>query len=144
MADSAYIVGASQHGALITQPQGTPELSRKRVLVEMYFGRLKKLFPIFHHTFYLRLKNFDKFFDICCALTNFHIDTGAGLIADDGVFNSQADGFLLVSMIRWRTRNREAQQRYRQRRAITLAAAAVGEAEADDSDADEMTIDEIH
>lgn len=73
MADSAYIGAVKTHRAVISDPHTVNSVSKKRVLVEQYFGRLKQLFPIFRHVWKYKGTLLNGYFRLACALTNVHI-----------------------------------------------------------------------
>ena len=73
LADLGYRGAIHDIPTLIVCTQQDQALRSRRVLVECFFGRLKRLWSIFSHMWTLGEEVFDVFFDIACGFTNVHI-----------------------------------------------------------------------
>lgn len=62
-------------------------ISSKRVIIENFFGRLKKKFSIMSDKYRNEREAYDSFFKICCSLVNFDIkECGNCIRAENGEY----------------------------------------------------------
>ena len=94
----------------------------KRVLVECFFGRLKK-YGVFGAKWTMSVDLFDVFFDSACAMTNVDIMFNP-LDAQDGAFNDEVVERWQAREARRRRDGAEANREYRRRTALERLAQA--------------------
>ena len=118
LGDKGYRGGTSAVRNLFVVEDVDPEAFRnKRVIVECFFGRLKKKYGVFATKWTLSVDLFDLFFDCACAMTNADILFNP-LDAQDSAFNGWIVERWQASEARRRRDRAEANRVYRRRVAL--------------------------
>lgn len=91
----AIIPHRKPRGADLTRLQvaQNERIAADRILVENFYGRLKKKFSITREKFRNDLRIYNQAWDVCAALTNFHIALHP-LRQDDGAYNREVERML--------------------------------------------------
>ena len=118
LGDKGYRGGTSAVRNLFVVEDVDPEAFRNvRVIVECFFGPLKKKYGVFATKWTLSVDLFDLFFDCACAMTNADILLNP-LDAQDGTFNEWIVERWQASEARRRRDRAEANRIYRRRVAL--------------------------
>ena len=124
LGDKGYRGGTSAVRNLFVVEDVDPDAFRnKRVLVECFFGRLKKKYGVFGAKWTMSVELFDVFFDCACAMTNVDIMFNP-LDAQDGAFNDEVVERWQAREARRRRDRAEANREYRRRTALERLAQA--------------------
>ena len=115
LADLGYRGAEHDVPTIIVCDQDQAENRAKRVLVECFFGRLKRLWSVFSTTWVLSENEFDLFFDLACGFTNIDV-LHRPLREVDRDFNDGVLNIILNEQEVDEERRRAANEAYVQRR----------------------------
>lgn len=82
------IIPTKKKDLSIIERRRNDKIASDRVIVENFYGRMKKLFKIMYDVFRWDLQLYDSVFTVCAALTNFHILKNPLRKEDGDVYNS--------------------------------------------------------
>ena len=125
LADLGYQGARHDVPTIVPCDDSLEQLRTRRVLVECFFGRLKKMWTVFSTRWKLGEEVFDTFFDIACALTNLDI-LHRPLRQSEAEFNIGILNVILEDMKKAVESQREANGRYVRGRREELGIEGVG------------------